>query len=201
MILPAGVETDVFGWVVPPGLSEAERQLFQFEVVKKILLAVERVISKLKLVCTPEDCPRMIASEEWHFLCAPHPEKPRDCAAIDYMKHTVDSTTSTLLLVGKNSFGKQFPSIVRRLYRIYGHIYFHHNGVFEEEFSSAAKFFHFLKKSGMFKQDMMIIPESVFSLNKFGGTIVDLRTVAIQLSQEENEEEENDATSVDTTVM
>ena len=171
----------------------------RFEIMKEIIVSVERVIYKLEKICTPEECPKMIASDEWHFLCAPHADKPRDCAAIDYMKHTVDSTCSLLLAIGSGdsvNFPKQFPSIIRRLYRIYGHIYFHHNRIFEEEFASAARFYFFLKKSGLFKQDMMIIPENVFEKDNHSGTIVDLRTIAIQLSQDDDEE-----TTMDTTVM
>jgi hypothetical protein len=139
----------------------------------------------------------MIASDEWHFLCAPHADKPRDCSAIDYMKHTIDSTTSLLLATKDNNPSKNYYSILRRLYRIYGHLYFHHFEVFQREKMNCQKFYNFLKQWGLFKQDMMIIPESVFesvtvsqnanqghtvpSISE--GTVVDLSAIAMQLSE------------------
>ena len=205
-------EEDLFVWARMP-VGE-DRVQFQFWVIKQIILAVERVIYKIEHLCTFETCPRMIASDEWHFLCAPHADKPRDCSAIDYMKHTVDSTTNCLLAHSSytvlhaatvHAGGlKQFPSIIRRLYRIYGHVYFHHVEIFNEEYVSCARFYHFLKQFGLFKSDMMIIPENVFQTNTntcSPGTIVDLRAVTIQLSLDEDEESSEGGLSVDTTVM
>jgi len=165
---------------------------FQFAVIREIILALEG-IDFSSLDCK---CPKMIASDEWHFLCAPHADKPRDCCAIDYMKHTIDSTSSLLLTTRENNPSKNYYSILRRLYRIYGHLYFHHFEVFQREKVNSQKFYNFLKEWGLFKQDMMIIPESVFgntaasslihhsnSSSISEGTIVDLTTIAMQLSE------------------
>ena len=211
---------------VPPSLVAST---FQICVIKRILIGLDQdVISKLENVCTGLSCPKMIASDEWHFLCAPHADKPRDCSAIDYMKHTVDSCSSIMLLLdGKpHSLGvKQLHSIVRRLFRIYGHLYFHHPNFFKSVELHCGKFFLFLKQFALWKQDMGIIPEDVLlrisrsssersgslsarqSLAKApsidlrsAGTIVDLRTVAMQL-EEECEEGESLSSGSDHTVI
>ena len=185
--------------------------IFQLAVIKHILVNIDRlVVSRIGDLCTPSTCPKMIASEEWHFLCAPHADKPRDCAAIDYMKHTVDSCTSTLLLLCTKPASvvvKQFNSIMRRLFRIFGHLYFHHSEFFNrtEVETECAKIFRFLKEFGLWKGDMAIIPESVLEGLvkgdgtvapikpppmvdvKAAGTIVDLRTVALQLSEQDDD--------------
>ena len=156
--------------------------VFQYEVIREIIYALEG-IDFTSLNCT---CTKMIASDEWHFLCAPHADKPRDCSAIDYMKHTIDSTTSSLL--NPETSSKNFYSVLRRLYRIYGHLYFHHHEIFQREKLFCEKFYWFLKEWGFFKQDMMIIPESVFGTSvtpspSNGTTIIDLRAVTMQLSE------------------
>jgi hypothetical protein len=210
---------------------------FQLCVIKNILITLNReVIFKLRDVCTPTTCPKMIASDEWHFLCAPHADKPRDCCAIDYMQHTVDSCSSTILLIEDKPpavAAKQFHSIVRRLFRIYGHLYFHHQSFFKFVETECAKFFVFLKQFGLWKGDMVIIPEDV--LNKLSGgnlsevpvkdrrtswsanrqslakapsidlrsagTIVDLRTVAMQLDEEFDEDTASQGSSSNHTVI
>jgi hypothetical protein len=223
----------------PAVQASAVSPTFQMCVIRHILLTIEReILPKLMLLCTPETCPRMIASEEWHFLCAPHADKPRDCCAIDYMQHTVDSCSSTLLLVeGKQQSVavKQYHSIVRRLFRIYGHVFFHHSEFFHENAElECGKFFLFLKQFGLWKADMGIIPEADLhkivgsvgqdnfpqsdSLRSSGnnsarqsvlrappsvdvrsaGTIVDLRTVAMQL---EEDSEDNVSVGSDRTII
>ena len=186
---------------VPPTTSSS---LFQRCVIRHILITIEReIFPNLPTVCSAETCPKMIASDEWHFLCAPHADKPRDCCAIDYMYHTVDSCSSTLLLMEGKSQSvavKQYHSIVRRLFRIYGHIFFHHLDFFqkycEKEFG---KFYLFLKNFGLWKSDMGIIPEDALikitggaprvspPVLKSSGTIVDLRTVTMQLEEDTTE--------------
>lgn len=184
--------------------------------MKDIIVQIDRVVIAELLreqICTPISCPRMIASEEWHFLCAPHAEKPKDCCAIDYMQHTVDSCASTLLLASEKPAGsasKQFNSISRRLFRIYGHIYHHHIEFFNkfEVSAECAKFYMFIKNFGLWKSDMAIVPEEVLmslvtsdkSTNiprilapitdsRPVGTIVDLREITMQLSQDEESDD------------
>jgi hypothetical protein len=177
---------------------------YQLYVIKKILISMDKlIISQLSEVCTPTTCPKMIASDEWHFLCAPHSDKPRDCCAIDYMKHTVDSCTSTLMVAvsgssSSSSMSKQFNSIMRRIFRIFGHLYFHHPKFFKSVTTECIRTYLFLKDVGLWKPDMAIIPESVIEklISTPAGTIVDLRTVTMQLSQDDD-----DAASDSTVIM
>jgi hypothetical protein len=154
--------------------------VFQFCVIREMMLSLEN-IDLASLACK---CAKMTASDEWHFLCAPHPDKPRECSAVDYMKHTIDSATSLLLAVGcqTQNATKHYHSVLRRLYRIYGHLYFHHNEEFERQRFHCHRMYLFLKEWDLFKQDMMIIPESVFddsepSVDVDTSTVVDLRSV------------------------
>lgn len=205
---------------VPPLLEQhaaAMTATFQLAAMKRIIVQIDRVVVSALMhenICNPSTCPRMIASEEWHFLCAPHAEKPRDCCAVDYMQHTVDSCASTLLLASEKPAGtamKQFNSISRRLFRIYGHVYHHHVEFFNrvDVSNECAKFFIFIKNFGLWKADMAIVPEDVLNSltsslkpsiisvkvaapvveQKAVGTIVDLRTVAMQLSLEEDSDD------------
>ena len=184
---------------------------YQLFMIKKILIDMDRlIISRLGNVCTPTTCPKMIASDEWHFLCAPHSDKPRDCCAIDYMKHTVDSCSSTLMVAvngSQTSMSKQFNSIMRRIFRIFGHLYFHHSNFFKTVSNECIQIYLFLKEVGLWKTDMAIIPESVLdklasSCNEDSGkslspgTIVDLRTVTMQLSQEDDDDQKSDCTVI-----
>jgi hypothetical protein len=222
----------------PAAQAATVSSTFQMCVIRHILITIEReILPQLFPFCTPETCPRMIASEEWHFLCAPHADKPRDCCAIDYMQHTVDSCSSTLLLMeGKQQSVavKQYHSIVRRLFRIYGHVFFHHSEFFHKFAElECGKFFLFLKQFGLWKADMGIIPESALvkierqvprdspnseeSMNmgsasarqsvikapptvdlRSTGTIVDLRTVAMQLDEDNDD---NQGVGSDRTVI
>jgi len=192
------------------------------DLMKKIILQIDKVVICQLMrtqICNANTCPRMIASEEWHFLCAPHADKPRDCCAIDYMQHTVDSCVSTLLLsAGKPaaSIMKQLNSISRRLFRIFGHVFHHHVEFFNKPDVSAecAKFYMFLKNFGLWKADMAIVPEEILNgitgsspqppkasapvlEQKAVGTIVDLRTVAMQLSLDEDfDESKSDSTVI-----
>ena len=193
---------------------------FQLCAIKQILIRIDTmIIARLvrEKTCTPASCPKMIASDEWHFLCAPHADKPRDCCAIDYMQHTVDSCASLLMLEKPiTSPAKQYNSIVRRVFRIFGHLYFHHVEFFKSISDECAKCYLFLKEFGLWKPDMAIIPEEVLHGLTVGkpvtvvqpvpvvdvksaGTIVDLRTVTMQLSQES--EDDCDSRSDHTVIM
>lgn len=191
----------------------------QLDVIRAILVNMDRkIISRLSSVCTPVTCPKMIASDEWHFLCAPHNDKPRDCCAIDYMKHTVDSCTSTLLVAVQSaaSLPKQFNSIMRRIFRIFGHLFFHHSAFFQQDqiiLTECLRIYLFLKECGLWKPDMAIIPEPTLDklleektgqistarhYIKPAGTIVDLRAVTMQLSEDATE---TSSTNSDSTVI
>jgi len=89
--------------------------------------------------CTGESCPMMVATKDWEFLCAAHQGAPRKCSAIDYTVHTLSGFNA---LLNSDEFPsrvrvtpkaiKFFPSIARRLYRLFAHPYYHHRQIFDE---------------------------------------------------------------------
>ena len=97
-------------------------------------------ITSLQEQCTRDSCPEMKAGE-WLYLCAAHATvNEHECCAIDYITHTLDGATALLnstryfpsrLSIADTSL-KHFTSIVRRLYRIFAHTYFHHRDLFEQ---------------------------------------------------------------------
>ncbi|KAF4671959.1 26S proteasome non-ATPase regulatory subunit 11, partial [Perkinsus chesapeaki] len=137
---------------VPPGVPRA---VWYIENVREFMVEFNRVIAEVQTECNEESCPRMSATDEWHFLCAAH-RKPVDCCAIDYIIHTVDGSTS-LVLNPKNfpdrtkipqSSLKFIPTIYRRLYRIFGHLFHHHRGIFfkvEAQSRMCARFTQFVR--------------------------------------------------------
>jgi hypothetical protein len=78
-------------------------------------------------------------SDGQKFLCAAH-VPPRECCAIDYMCHILDTATSFVhnisLFPGRMDVPKksadQFGSQIRRLYRIFLHCYSAHKNLFAQ---------------------------------------------------------------------
>ncbi|KAF4711675.1 MOB member 4, phocein [Perkinsus olseni] len=141
---------------VPPGVSPS---LWCVENIREFMVEFNRVIAEVQHECNEETCPRMSATDEWHFLCAAH-RKPMDCCAIDYMVHTVDGSTN-LILSSKNfpertkvpqASLKFIPTLYRRLYRIFGHLFHHHRAVFfkvEGQSRMCARFTQFVRMHGL----------------------------------------------------
>ena len=85
------------------------------------------------------------------------------------MLHLLDHSTSTLLdpknFKSRNeiskSQSKNLESIVRRLYRIFSHTYFHHEEIFnqfEQKTWLCTRFTYFAKQCKMMPSDLFIIP-------------------------------------------
>ena len=125
--------------------------------VKKFVLEFSSILTDL--ICSGEcECSEMQATDEWHYLCAAH-SKPKDCRALDYMRHTIDG--SIALLLSQPSFGKRKEDsgpILRRLYRIYAHLYFHHREFFDKYEVECDRFVVFLKSGELVGADCFIIP-------------------------------------------
>jgi len=111
----------------------------------------------------------MRATDEWLYLCASH-KAPQECSAIDYMIHSLDHATA--LIHNNKNFNsrvsipaastKHLLSIVRRLYRLFTHTFFHHQDIFAEfeaEMHLCARFTEFAKRFKMMSNDLFIIPE------------------------------------------
>merc|ERR1712226_1682569 len=87
----------------PHGSTEAESLIWQYEHLRQFVIEFNLLLVALGDDCTPETCPKMTASNEWQYLCAAH-RKPQDCAALDYMTHTIDGATALL------TNARHFPS-------------------------------------------------------------------------------------------
>jgi len=142
--------------------------LWQYEHLRQFLIELNLLMVALSEECTPETCPKMTASNEWQYLCAAH-RKTQDCAAIDYMSHTIDGSIS--LLTSAKHFGtrgsiphdsgKYFQSMARRLYRIFAHVYYHHRDVFDRVEASSnlcVRFSHFVMRFQLMSPSMLLVP-------------------------------------------
>lgn len=111
----------------------------------------------------------MTANQTFLYMCAAH-KQPQECSAIDYMIHSLDHSTG--IIQNSNNFNsrvtipasstKHLNNIVRRLYRLFAHTYFHHKEVFDEfeaEMHLCARFTQFARTCKMMSHDLFIIPE------------------------------------------
>ena len=62
-----------------------------FDTVKRqVVLQLNLLVCKLANICDVETCPQMIATEDWTYLCAAHPEpKEVQYTAQQYLALTV----------------------------------------------------------------------------------------------------------------
>ncbi|EIW71292.1 hypothetical protein TREMEDRAFT_23443, partial [Tremella mesenterica DSM 1558] len=161
---------DVEGLVRVPKYDETDSQWI-YEHLRRIPIDAAPLVNHLLGGCTKETCPEMKA-EEWLYLCAAHGDGQAavECCAIDYILHTLDSTTAVL-----NSSEKfpsrmsippaslsHFPSLFRRLSRIFSHAYFHHREAFslaEGETSLYARFLLLCEKHQLVEKSLLPIPD------------------------------------------
>ncbi|KAG8945003.1 hypothetical protein FRC04_001258 [Tulasnella sp. 424] len=130
------------------------------------------LITSLQAECNRTTCPEMKAGE-WLYLCVAHGTGPsatmEQCCAIDYITHTLDSATA--LLNSPRAFPsrlqiplaskRQFPSLARRLSRIFAHAYYHHREVFEQaeaESSLYARFLMLAKRFDLVPTEFLVLP-------------------------------------------
>ncbi|KAG0243396.1 MOB member 4, phocein [Actinomortierella wolfii] len=150
---------------LPPGQDD---YAWLYEHLCQVCLELNYLIIKLEPECTPEVCPEMRA-ESWMYYCATHPQ-PRECCAIDYLTHTLDGASALLnnlkhfpsrICLPQDS-EKNFQSIARRLYRIFGHAYFHHRDIFDTFEADTSLYARFLKLSRtrqLLTEMLIIIPD------------------------------------------
>eukprot|EP01066_Platyproteum_vivax_P006242 Platyproteum_vivax@DN2046_c0_g1_i1.p1 len=154
---------------IPPGVEEL---VWLYEHLRNFVVELNQLISIIGNECTCKTCPKMTASHEWQFLCAAH-KKPQDCAAVDYMVHTLDGSAALLSNVksfpvrGKvsSSCTKYFQPLSRRLYRIFAHVYFHHPGIFaswEEATNLCARFSYFVAHYDLLPVSAFLVPSSAY---------------------------------------
>ncbi|KAJ3539481.1 hypothetical protein NM688_g6354 [Phlebia brevispora] len=136
------------------------------------------LIATLQQECTRGTCPEMKAGE-WMYLCVAHGNdgSMEQCCAIDYILHTLDSATA--LLNSPRAFPsrlsipptsqRHFPSLARRLGRIFAHAYYHHREAFEQaeaESSLYARFLALTSKFELVPPEFLVIPSNMQAMTE-----------------------------------
>jgi len=155
--------------ITPPGNPSPEDiNLWKYEQVRYFCKELNWLCVELQGYCPPKKYPQMIATEQWIFLCAAH-KTPKECAAVDYMRHTLDFVGNQLNDV------KRFPSrisikevnvqklsnICRRVYRIFAHAYYQHKSIyetFEKRTRLCERFTKFVCKYNLMTEGNLIVP-------------------------------------------
>eukprot|EP00916_Digyalum_oweni_P014725 GHVL01024118.1.p1 GENE.GHVL01024118.1~~GHVL01024118.1.p1 ORF type:complete len:376 (+),score=45.32 GHVL01024118.1:55-1182(+) len=152
--------------------KDVDTLVWEYEHLRQFVIEFNQLILFLQNSCTVDTCPKMTASHEWQFLCATHC-RPQDCAAMDYMIHSLEG--STALLSSMRSFPKRgrvskstvkhLQNSTRRLYRIFAHVYFHHEDKFtdfEKQTHMCARFSYFAIKFNLMQLNVLFIPPQAF---------------------------------------
>ncbi|KAJ1765342.1 hypothetical protein IW138_006135 [Coemansia sp. RSA 986] len=147
---------------VPTGVGQMS---WLYEHMRQICIELGFYITVLHRECTEDRCPVMRANEATYY-CAGHGH-PRPCSAIGYAVHTIDYAVQQLSLfvadkVVSEMSMKHFQSMVRRLYRIFAHAYFHHRDLFEQQESVTylyARFVRLARKYELTPESLIIIPD------------------------------------------
>uniref|UniRef100_A0A914Y9Y7 MOB-like protein phocein n=1 Tax=Panagrolaimus superbus TaxID=310955 RepID=A0A914Y9Y7_9BILA len=149
----------------PQGVEEG---VWKYEHLRIFCMELNRLTVGLQEECNPACCPQMTATEQWIFLCAAH-KNPKECPAIDYTRHTLDSAATLLnsyryfpsrVRIKESSIAK-IGSICRRVYRIFSHAYFHHRKLFdtfEENTYLCRRFTMFVIKYSLMAPEHLIVP-------------------------------------------
>uniref|UniRef100_A0AC35UA79 MOB-like protein phocein n=1 Tax=Rhabditophanes sp. KR3021 TaxID=114890 RepID=A0AC35UA79_9BILA len=150
---------------LPEGMNEG---LWKYEHLRQFCMQLNGLAVMLQEECNPVSCPQMNATEQWIFLCSLH-TSPKNCSAIDYTRHTLDGTASLLnsnryfpsrVNIKESSLSK-IGSVCRRIYRIFGHAYFHHRSIFddfENETGLCQRFTTFVTKYALMASEHLIVP-------------------------------------------
>jgi len=142
--------------------------VWQYEHVRQFILELNLLVTTLKDVCKKETCPSMKGPDECMYLCAAH-KTAMECSAYEYMIHNLDHSTAILQNVKNFSSRVSIPevknldTIVRRLYRLFSHAYYHHREVFNEfetQMFLCQRFTEFTLKYGLLPAKMTNIPRN-----------------------------------------
>eukprot|EP00993_Chasmostoma_nieuportense_P004629 NODE_5287_length_674_cov_20.394881_g5124_i0.p1 GENE.NODE_5287_length_674_cov_20.394881_g5124_i0~~NODE_5287_length_674_cov_20.394881_g5124_i0.p1 ORF type:complete len:212 (+),score=60.06 NODE_5287_length_674_cov_20.394881_g5124_i0:30-665(+) len=159
--------SDIAALLKAPAGLEAR---WQYEHMRVLVQQLNQFVVRFFEVCTPASCPKMKATDEWLFLCACH-KVPQECSAMDYSLHTIDGAATVLnsqryfadranIEAGKESF-QLFSNMLRRLYRIFAHTYYHHREefeAFENEHFLCERFVRFALTHKLIQRKHLIIP-------------------------------------------
>ncbi|KAK2958671.1 putative Mob1/phocein family protein [Blattamonas nauphoetae] len=118
-------------------LGVPENKYWPYFILRSLLVEIQQLVCTLSKVCTNETCPIMKAAAQWTFLCASH-TKPQQCCAIDYMTHTLDTSITIFNTrvfnpaeANPNKAQQHAAQVARRIYRVFGHVYFNHEQQFK----------------------------------------------------------------------
>ena len=150
----------------PP--NQLDEGTWKYEHLRQFCMELNKLAVKLQTECNPKTCSQMTATEQWIFLCAAH-KSPKECSAIDYIRHTLDGASGLLnnskyfpsRVSMKESSIAKLGSICRRVYRIFGHAFFHHRPSFDEFESQThlcKRFTVFVTKYNLLSKDNLIVP-------------------------------------------
>ncbi|KAK4686652.1 hypothetical protein P7C73_g3471, partial [Tremellales sp. Uapishka_1] len=191
-----GPERDVVSWIFRRRAwtiaEEEDSSQWIYEHLRRIPIDLTPLITSLLTVCSKDSCAQMKA-DEWLYLCVAHGSGGiEECCAIDYILHTLDATTA-LLNSSKNFPSRMsipsaslthFPSLFRRLSRIFSHAYYHHRESFslaEAETSLYARFVGLCEHYNLIGPGLLVIP----------------RDVVVSLGREEEDDDEDSESSSD----
>lgn len=159
--------TDVDSILEPPQ-GHDDLAVWKYEHLRQFCLELNNMAVRLQNECEPAVCTKMMATEQWIFLCAAHGE-PKECSALDYTLHTLHGA-SALLNSNKHfdsrvsireSSVQRLGSIARRIYRIFSHAFFHHRRLFDEyesETTLCLRFTRFVTKYGLMSPENLLVP-------------------------------------------
>jgi hypothetical protein len=144
---------DVIQITTNPHFGDEEWKLAQ---ITQCCIELNDLCCLLFEVCTPVSCPEMKAGE-WLYLSAAH-QPPTSVPAIDYIVHTLESAPPMIAKADDQTL----QNLVKRLYRIFAHCYFHHKEVFMEFEETRGLYKRFLDitfyKYKLITDKMIIIP-------------------------------------------
>ncbi|WWC86911.1 uncharacterized protein L201_001790 [Kwoniella dendrophila CBS 6074] len=191
------------------GGKAPDRSVWIYEHLRRIPIDLTPLVTALLPICNRETCPEMKA-HEWLYLCSAHGGGAESCSAIDYILHTLDSTTALLnsslnfpsrMQIPPSSVS-HFPSLFRRLSRIFSHAYFHHREIFqlsENETSLYSRFLGLCEKYELVGQSLLPIPRDVIVNSSHHQSEEEEEEKQDSSDEEEQEDNDDDEEEVDET--
>ncbi|CAK9293119.1 unnamed protein product, partial [Gordionus sp. m RMFG-2023] len=149
--------------------------IWKYEHIRQFCLELNSLFIKLQDICFSNECSQMTATSQCIYLCAAH-KTPKECPAIIYTRHTLDGASSLLnnnkyfpsRVNFKESSLNKLESICRRIYRIFGHAYYHHRNCYEEfeaKTSLCERFTVFVTEQTLMPLDNIIVPVKNFEIS------------------------------------
>ncbi|WVQ76036.1 hypothetical protein IAR50_005672 [Cryptococcus sp. DSM 104548] len=177
---------DVKGLVEVPGGDESvggkgpDRNVWIYEHLRRIPIDLTPLITALLSVCNRDTCGPEMRGQDFTYFCVAHGNGTRECSSLDYILHTLDWTVALLnnpahfpsrMQIPSASLS-HFPSMFRRLSRIFSHAYFYHREAFElaeSENSLYARFAGLCEAYELVGKDLLQIPNPNETIAKAAG--------------------------------